>query len=396
MTLRRILGFFGVLLLAAVVYLGLWPAPADVPTAPSSDEPYTWPEVAPTSPSGRILEVRPRESIQALVEQAGPGDVILIHPGTYHEEVIIKEDGITLRGLGSGDERPVLDGLGRMANGITATGNYLTVESLIFRNYQTNGVVVNGAVGVVLRDLFTENTGEYGVFPVECQDVFIEWVVATGARDTGIYVGRSRDAVIRDSEAYGNVSGIEVENSVNVLVENNYSHDNTAGLLVFVLPGLSVKETRDVVVRDNRFQNNNLPNFAEPEDIVSNVPRGTGILIMAADNVEVTGNTVTGNETVGAAVIGLRLLFPDRTEFDVGVLPEGNWIHDNTFAQNGGNPDPAAGLPGADLLWDTSGWDNAWHESNVEAFPPLLPDRSWPSFFRILYWRILSFVASFL
>lgn len=396
---RKVLAILLLLFVAFILYLGFWPVPADLPNAPSTDEPYTWPEVPAFILPGKTLEVQPGESIQAAVERAGPGDVILIYPGAYAEEVIVKTDGITLRGVSGPKGRPVLDGLGRMANAITATGHHFTVENLIFRNYQTNGVVVNGAVGVVMRDLVAEYTGEYGVFPVLCQDVLIERVVAIGASDTGIYVGQSQHVVVRDSETFANVSGIEIENSVDVLVENNYSHDNTAGILVFVLPDLAQKETREVVVRNNRAVNNNTPNFAEEGEIVANVPRGTGILILAADQVEVTGNTVTGNDTVGVAVIGLRQLFPERSEFDVGVLPEGNWIHDNIYAKNGQDPDPAAaqaGLPGADLLWDTSGWDNAWHESGVNAFPPLLPDRSWPDFIRRGYWRILSFAASFL
>ena len=44
---------------------------------------------------------------------------------------------------------------------------------------------------------------------------------------------------MRRSEAnhvYGNVAGIEIENTVTALVENNDVHDNTAGIMAFVLP----------------------------------------------------------------------------------------------------------------------------------------------------------------
>lgn len=396
---RKAAIIIGLLILALVLYLGFWPVPPDLPTEASADEPPSWPEVLPIAASGRTLTVQPGESIQEAVDRAQPGDTILISPGVYHEAVVIKTDGLTLRGVAGEDGLPVLDGEGEFGNGITATGHQLTLEGLIIRNYLTNGVVVTGAVGVVLRDLVAEYTGEYGVFPVQCKNVLIERVVAIGASDAGIYVGQSQDAVVRDSEAFANVSGIEIENSVNVLVENNFSHDNSAGLLVFVLPDLSRKETREVTVRGNRIENNNFPNFAEEGELSASVPRGTGILIVAADQVEVTANTITDNDTVGIGVVGLRQLLSDRSQFDVGVLPEGNWIHDNTIANNGQNPDPAAaeaGLPGADLLWDTSGWDNAWHEAATNAFPPLLPDRSWPDFLRRGYWRVMSFLASFL
>lgn len=406
---RRILW---VVLLATVLlfaYLGFWPVPPDLPSGEPREESEaaqvecpgrarTSPRTARQGPS-RTIVVNPGESIQDAVNSAQPGDTVMVMPGAYHESVCVEVDQLTLWGGGGGDGRPVLDGKNILANGVVAFADGFTMEGFVARNYLTNGVVVVGARDVTLRDLLAENTGEYGVFPIRCQNVLIERVTATGASDTGIYVGQSRDAIVRDSEAYGNVSGIEIENSVNVLVMNNHAHDNTAGILVFVLPRLATKETRDVRVLNNRVLNNNLPNFAEEGSLVSNVPRGTGILILAADATEVAGNEIRGNRSAGVAVIGLAQLFPGETEFDVGALPEANWIHDNLYENNGTEPDPAvaeAGLPGADLLWDTSGWSNAWHEAGAISFPPLLPDRSWPDFVRQAYWRVLSFAASFL
>jgi parallel beta-helix repeat protein len=175
-------------------------------------------------------------------------------------------------------------------------------------------------------------------------------------------------------------------------VQDNHAHDNTAGILVFLLPDLEVKQASGNTVRDNRVVDNNLENFAPEEEIVSNVPAGTGILIMAADRTEVTGNEIRGNRSVGVAVIGLRQLLPDRVTFDVGTEPERNWIHGNTYTGNGGAPDPAlsaAGLPGADLLWDASGWDNLWSEPSATRFPQILPGPQLPAFVRRGLWRVL-------
>jgi parallel beta-helix repeat protein len=95
------------------------------------------------------------------------------------------------------------------------------------------------------------------------------------------------------------VTGIEIENSINAIVENNYVHDNTGGILVFVLPNNVSKVGRDCIVRNNRVINNNLPNFAKPNSIVSRVMPGTGVFIMAADNTEVTANEIRGNDCFG-------------------------------------------------------------------------------------------------
>ena len=47
----------------------------------------------------------------------------------------------------------------------------------------------------------------------------------------------------------------------------------------------------------------------------------------------------------------------------------------NVAMQNGANADPRIGpVPGADLLWDTTGLDNCWSENIAKlVFPDPLP-----------------------
>jgi hypothetical protein len=117
------------------------------------------------------------------------------------------------------------------------------------------------------------------------------------------------------------------------------------------------------------------------------------VLIMAADRTEVTGNEIRDNRSAGIALISLKELFPDRQQFDVGTETEGSWIHENLVDGNGTDPAPAlteAGLPGVDLLWGASGWDNAWSERQGTRFPRVLPGANWPDFLRVAYWRALT------
>src|SRR5207249_8255234 len=80
----------------------------------------------------------------------------------------------------------------------------------------------------------------------------IERCSASGHNDTGIYVGQSHDVIVRHSVAFGNVNGIEFENSQRVRGVANETYDNVVGILVVVLPGLDVKTTSDVLVAGNR------------------------------------------------------------------------------------------------------------------------------------------------
>lgn len=401
--MRRWLAAAAAVLLALILYLGWWPVPPDLPTASGApaergEARQPCPARAPAA-EPRTLEVRQGESIQAAVEAAGPGDRVLVHPGLYFETVKVEVNDLTLEGAVSGDGRPILDGRGEHRNGIEACADGFRLQGFHIRHYTQNGVLVHNARGVVLRDVFAQDTGEYGLYPVQVEDVVVEQSTATGASDTGIYVGQARKAVIRDSEAYGNVSGFEVENSTDVQVTGNHAHGNTAGILVFVLSDLKVRQGRNTRVVGNLIEANNLPNFAPDGEIVAEVPAGTGILIMAADDTEVTGNEIRDNRSVGVAVIGLRQLYPGRRDFNVGTEPEGTWIHDNVYHNNGYDPDPAveaAGLPGADLLWDGSGWDNRWSEARASRFPPLLPGEDWPSPLRRAYWRLIGLARQLL
>ena len=68
------------------------------------------------------------------------------------------------------------------------------------------------------------------------------------------------------------------------------------GLLVFDLPGLPAKNGKRVRVFNNRVTANNHANFAPKGNIVASVAPGTGMMLMATDEVEIFGNTVTDNQ----------------------------------------------------------------------------------------------------
>jgi parallel beta-helix repeat protein len=361
---------------------------------------------APAARAPQTLTVKAGEAIQAVVDRARPGDTIEVMPGVYKEEVKIDIDNITLRGVNAessasaagGLSRPVLDGEKKLSDGVIATGSNFIIENFDIKDYVANGVVAQHARNVTFRNLKIDNTGLYGVYPVSCTGVTIEKCVATGIADAALYVGQSRDIVVRDSEAYNNVTGIEIENSINAVVENNYVHDNTGGILVFVLPNNPSKVGRDCVVRNNRVINNNHVNFANPNSIVSNVPPGTGVFVMAAKNTEVTANEIRGNDCYGVGVFSLEIAFPKGTAFDVGPTPENTFIHGNTYSDNGRNPAGAmvrAGLKGADLAWDLSGSSNRWQETAATQATPLLSAR-WPLFVRRAHWRALQLMQKYL
>jgi cytochrome c peroxidase len=340
----------------------------------------------------QTITIHEGESIQAAVDQALPGDTVLVEPGVYTQTVYVDIPNLTIRGIVEGENRPWIDGQGVLSDGFNTTGDNFTLEGFGIKNTIGNGVLTTGAEHLVYRDLIIQDAGIYGIYPVETTDVLIENSILSGIADAAIYVGQSRGPIIvRNNEVFENVTGIEIENSTNAEVYDNYAHDNTGGILVFLLPNNPSKVGYNTRVYNNRIENNNHPNFGAENSTVGKVPPGTGIMIMTADSTEVFNNTITGNQTFGVALTSLYMLYPRDTVFDLGPLPENNWIHDNIYENNGYDPAGLVkeiGLPGADILWSGEGWSNSFDEPGANMFPPLLPGRNWPDPAKRAIWRL--------
>ena len=84
----------------------------------------------PLQATARVLHVRPEDSIQAAVDAARSGDIVMIAPGTYHEAgrpcptepantcaVVVDKDQITLMGQSARAGAVVLENSGDRTRG---------------------------------------------------------------------------------------------------------------------------------------------------------------------------------------------------------------------------------------------------------------------------------------
>ena len=358
-------------------------------------------EAAEDSDDPQTIMVQPGESIQAAVDRARPGDTVEIPYGVYHERVAVDMSDITLRGVANeAGEWPVLDGQELLSEAVIASGNNFTVGNLHVRNYTDNGVLVEGSQGVHFHDIVAENVGTYGVYPVRSSDVVIERVTVSGVDDAGIYAGQSENVIVRDSTAFGNVIGIELENTLGGEVYNNHLYGNSNGILIVLLPQLTSKISSGAKVYNNVVEDNNIANFAPEGATARIVPPGSGILLIGADDNEVYGNTIRNNKTAGLAIFSLTGTGAfNENELDVGPLAENNYAHDNQYENNGYDPDPVVaelGIPAGDILWDTTGANNRFNEPGATSFPPLLPGGGWPGFLRTAYGNVFRVLTGLL
>ena len=291
-----------------------------------------------------------QERIQEALILANPGDTIQLISGNYELEdsLSLDIDGITV--IGDGHEYTILNFANQKSG---AQGLMVTSDDVILRDFAVidakgDAIKVKGSNGISFINVRTEWTGgpkstngAYGLYPVESKNVLIDGCIAIGASDAGIYVGQSENIIVRNSIAKFNVAGIEIENSYYADVYDNIAENNTGGVLVFDLPGLPQQGGHDVRVFNNSIVNNNTDNFAPEGNIVGEVPRGTGIIIMANSNIEIFDNEIKNHGTVSIAVVS----YIDDENSDVETdseyypHPKSIQIHNNSIADSGFNPD---------------------------------------------------------
>ena len=217
---------------------------------------------------------------------------------------------ITIRGKGMDKTVLSFKGQTKGAEGILITNcNYLTIKDLTIEDAVGDNLKISESKNVTIRNVRTAWTGAistqngaYGIYPVLTKNLLIEGCEAIGASDAGIYVGQSKNVVVRNNRAFYNVAGIESENSTGVEIYENDIYENTSGLLIFNLPKLTLYG-KNITAYNNRIYNNNIENFGVKGSIISGVPKGTGVIIMATQDVNFYNNTIEDHVTNNLSVV---------------------------------------------------------------------------------------------
>ena len=289
------------------------------------------------------------ENLQEAMILMNAGDSILIKSGDYYFEdsLSLDVDNVVIRGEGLNSTILNFENQKSGAQGILVTSNKAVLKDFAVIDAKGDAIKVIGADGIAMINLRTEWTGgpkstngAYGLYPVESKDVYIDGCIAIGASDAGIYVGQSKNIIVKNSQAMYNVAGIEIENSYYADVFNNKAQHNTGGILVFDLPDLPQQGGHHVRVFNNEITNNDTDNFAPEGNIVGEVPRGTGIIVQANSQVEIFQNNIGENDTVNIAVVSYQLETEDK---DYYPHPSKIQIHNNSFGRSGFDPDLETG-----------------------------------------------------
>ncbi|MFE2029471.1 right-handed parallel beta-helix repeat-containing protein [Streptomyces hygroscopicus] len=284
-------------------------------------------------------------TISAAVSLAKPGDLVLVAPGEYHESVKISTKGVTLRGASR--HKVVIDGRLTQPNGVVVAAPGVAVENLTVRNNTQNGVLVTGsakaAAGMpgqsggydtgdepvtflksfLVSHVTATRNGLYGIYAFSAQNGVIEHSYASGAADSGIYVGQCKPCriVVQDNIAELNAVGYEGTNAGgDMYVVGNRLVGNRVGLTTNSDHQEKLLPQRDAVIAGNLVAANQ--QAATPQQ--ADGGWGIGIGVDGGTHNQFLRNRVTGNSNAG-------LMITATTD----IAPDGNRILDNTFAANG-------------------------------------------------------------
>lgn len=304
-----------------------------------------------------VIEVKDGESIQAGVNKSAKGDTIRVYPGTYRETVFIDKDNIHLLGVVKNGKWPVMDGEDKLNDGILASGHGVIIERMHVRRFKGNGIMTQGANNFKILRNRVEGRSFYGIFPQFGQNGLVAWNTIWNVEDAAIYAGMCRNVDIIANETHSSVMGIETENSHDMLVEGNYVHDNTIGLMLSLIQGLPIKTANNTIVRNNFIVENNHPNFALPGTITEGLPDGTGMFVFAADGAVIENNVFRDNHSVGIMLVDQTFL-PGPPDPKEDPRPDNAKVLDNIFLNNATAPkgiiasmlEAAGRKTGADLI----------------------------------------------
>ncbi len=326
--------------------------------------------VAETDLSGQWTEVTrnvPADypTIQSAVDAADPGDLVLIQPGVYKEQVTVSTDNLVIRGADR--NTVIIDGEFQRDNGIFVVGaDGVAVENLTVRDVNVNGIFWTGVTGYRASYITAIDAFVYGVYAFDSVDGLIEHSYASGSDDSGFYIGQCDpcNAVVDHVIAENNALGYSGTNSsVQIYLLNSIWRFNGSGIAPNTLDGELYAPVHDVTIVGNLVYNNG--NTEVPFRKLQWPLLGNGIALMGNKNTLVERNRVVNQPANGILVSAML--------DDNFYTSDGNMVRENVVSGSGradlalggpagpgncfDNNDAATSLPPAlDTLLSCSGW----------------------------------------
>ena len=295
-------------------------------------------ETPPAVPAGTIRVPRDAPTIQAAVDSAEPGGLVLVSPGVYEEAVVVTTPFLTIRGTDR--NAVILDGGFALDNGIQVIeADGVSIENMAARHYVLNGFLWSSVFGYRGSYLTAYNNGDYGLFAYDSAYGQFDHSYASGSPDSGFYIGQCFPchAVITDVLAENNAIGFSGTNAGGDLaIVNSEWRDNFAGVVPNTLDSEEGAPQHGALVAGNWVHDND--NAGAAANDLAYPSLGNGIILAGGRDNVVVRNLVESHDAFGILV---------TPNVDANVwLSQGNEVREN-LVRDSGRADLALAAPAA-------------------------------------------------
>lgn len=362
------------------------PAPRTTTTRPDSDLPPApqppaggecegAPIAAPANPSGDVV-IKPGQSIQSAVNSNPDGTVFVIAAGVHRNQTVSPKH----RNQFLGQAGAILDGGGSTEYAFGGPGDNVVIEGLEIRNYNSDvgeGVIrsVNSSSDWTVRSNNIHDNKGQGITFIGGWKVIGNYLhhneqYGIGGSGKNVLIERNEIAYNNPGKTispYWGAGGTKFNNTTDLVVRNNCSHDNegpglwTDGHNVNTLyegnfvydnlhAGIKHEVSCSATIRNNTAVGNGFGN--------KNWLAGAGIVVLNSPGVTITGNVVRNNED------GIAGIQADRSSGTNGknctLLLKNLVVRDNTIEMDTGYSGIVA--QGTNAVFDS--WGNKFSSND--------------------------------
>ncbi|WP_424359193.1 right-handed parallel beta-helix repeat-containing protein [Methanocella sp. MCL-LM] len=227
-------------------------------------------------------------SVQSAIDAASPGSTILVHSGTYREDLHVDKQ-VTLKGVDSGNGLPVIYGSGS-GDVITITADGVRLEGFVVKNSEkyASAILIESNDNQIVGNTITDSNE--GIHLDHGDRNLVTGNTLIGNHGDSIYIHYSDDNVITNNYAENNQFGIQGYNLRGNVISGNTCDDNTE-------IDLYLEQVSDTLISDNRIESNE----------ASSRSGGDGIGMRYGTNVTIRDNYV------GKHYYGIKVYYSNTT-----------------------------------------------------------------------------------